>query len=113
MFGRLSLLIVILYYAICFYSDVNCSDQFFIKSASPKKIPLIGKRNRNSNADFEKFFLKASKSVPRIGRTETGLEQVLFDIVFNVILIDVFREPLIWTLKIHIRIRNMRCKTET
>lgn len=76
MFGRFPLLVVVLYYLV-FNSEVSCSDQFFIKSASPKKIPLIGKRNKNnSNVDFEKFFLKASKSVPRIGRTENALKQV-------------------------------------
>lgn len=80
------LLLVILYY-VTIFCDGN--DQFFIKSATPKKIPLLGKRNRNNNVDFEKFFLKASKSVPRIGRTENALQQVSmhFNIFFVFFLI--------------------------
>ncbi|XP_019877401.1 uncharacterized protein LOC109605271 [Aethina tumida] len=41
------------------------SSNFFLKAS--KSVPRIG-RNKGTNADFEKFFLKASKSVPRIGR---------------------------------------------
>ncbi|KAJ8955891.1 hypothetical protein NQ318_005439 [Aromia moschata] len=42
------------------------SGAFYMKAA--KSVPRIGKRGSKNNADFEKFFLKASKSVPRIGR---------------------------------------------
>lgn len=81
-FARFSLLIAVVYYAVVFNSEVNGSDQFFIKSASPKKIPLIGKRSKNvGNMDFEKFFLKASKSVPRIGRTGAALQQVKYSFI--------------------------------
>ncbi|XP_044746230.1 uncharacterized protein LOC123307840 [Coccinella septempunctata] len=45
-------------------------DDFFMKAS--KNIPRIGRSNskssKGSNDDFENFFLKASKSVPRIGR---------------------------------------------
>ncbi|XP_017783995.1 PREDICTED: uncharacterized protein LOC108567813 [Nicrophorus vespilloides] len=42
---------------------------FFLKAS--KSVPRIGKRNRNENDEnFRKIFLKASKSVPRIGRRD-------------------------------------------
>lgn len=41
------------------------SGNFFLKVS--KSVPRIGKRGKGS-PEFEKFFLKASKSVPRIGR---------------------------------------------
>lgn len=44
----------------------KCDDDFFLKAA--KSVPRIGRRTKSNNDDFEKFFLKASKSVPRIGR---------------------------------------------
>lgn len=71
MYCQFSLLFVILYYLVLFDNRVTCDEPvtFFIKAAKSKNIPRVGKRNKNaSNEDFEKFFLKASKSVPRIGR---------------------------------------------
>lgn len=79
-----SLLVIAVVVILMSSGDVNGNDnQFFIKSATPKKIPLLGKRSKNNNMDFEKFFLKASKSVPRIGRTEQQVDlfsQSTFDI---------------------------------
>ncbi|XP_045481070.1 uncharacterized protein LOC123685420 [Harmonia axyridis] len=50
----------------------SAMDDFFMKAS--KNIPRIGRSNskssKGSNDDFENFFLKASKSVPRIGRRD-------------------------------------------
>lgn len=46
--------------------QMNCDDDFFLKAA--KSVPRIGRRSKPNNENFEHFFLKASKSVPRIGR---------------------------------------------
>lgn len=56
----------------CVYCQDSAMDDFFMKAS--KSIPRIGRSNskssKGSNDDFENFFLKASKSVPRIGRRD-------------------------------------------
>lgn len=79
-----SVVFVVLYYFVFFNGEVNCNE-LFLKSTPQKRVPDTAKRNRNTNnADFEKFFLKASKSVPRIGRTGNALQQVhLLTFIFS------------------------------
>nr|XP_022920136.1 uncharacterized protein LOC111428715 [Onthophagus taurus] len=67
---RFAVTLCFLFFYLCLLDGtVKCeNDHFFLKAA--KSVPRIGRRSRNQNVDdsFEKFFLKASKSVPRIGR---------------------------------------------
>lgn len=80
MFPKLLLVCVVSY---CYIASAENEDDYekrlklFIKSATYKDLPKPTKRSRNnSNEDFEKFFLKASKSVPRIGRSESSTPTV-------------------------------------
>lgn len=61
---------LLIFTVLCNYlfETANCdkSGNFFLKLS--KSVPRIGKRGGKGNPEFEKFFLKASKSVPRIGR---------------------------------------------
>ncbi|CAH0552114.1 unnamed protein product [Brassicogethes aeneus] len=54
--------------------DVNAEEgnNFFLKAS--KSVPRIGRNTRNKE-DFDNFFLKASKSVPRIGRRNQMVTQ--------------------------------------
>lgn len=64
-------------FCIVLVLSVNCDEDFFLKAA--KSVPRIGRRTKSNNEEFEKFFLKASKSVPRIGRREPqDLNEVFF-----------------------------------
>ncbi|KAJ8976690.1 hypothetical protein NQ317_018203 [Molorchus minor] len=57
-------------------------EAFFVKAS--KSVPRIGKRGSKNSAEFEKFFLKASKSVPRIGRrNENSYEAPYYESVEN------------------------------
>nr|UFX33236.1 ecdysis triggering hormone [Henosepilachna vigintioctomaculata] len=66
-------LALIALFLLCSLRFIECQDttldEFFLKAS--KNIPRIGRSGGSkgsSNDDFENFFLKASKSVPRIGR---------------------------------------------
>ncbi|XP_066157711.1 uncharacterized protein [Euwallacea fornicatus] len=64
-------LIVLLCFALSTTGE-EAEPYFLIAS---KSVPRIGRSaNKGGNSEFEKFFLKASKSVPRIGRRNEGLQ---------------------------------------
>ncbi|XP_035792769.1 uncharacterized protein LOC118466965 [Anopheles albimanus] len=61
----MKLLVLLLCCVICYTATATESPGFFIKLS--KSVPRIGRRG-----DLENFFLKQSKSVPRIGRRAGG-----------------------------------------
>lgn len=64
MFEKFALFIVLLIMALSTIEFVRCQDNLELQRIEKRSRP----QNGNNNDDFEKFFLKASKSVPRIGR---------------------------------------------
>lgn len=89
--GPFVLLFTFLCTILIFGNRVCCNDttgtnNFFLKSARGRVIPRISGRETNNNREMnplERIFLKASKSIPRIGRTQQSAMEVIHNLLLN------------------------------
>lgn len=83
MSGPFVVLFAVLCTILVFGNRVCCNDtsgtnNFFLKTARGRVIPRISGRDANNRGmnPLERIFLKASKSIPRIGRTQQSAMEV-------------------------------------
>lgn len=78
MSGPFLVLFAVFCTVLVFGNDTTGTNNFFLKSAGGRVIPRISGRDANNRGmnPLERIFLKASKSIPRIGRTQQSAMEV-------------------------------------